>query len=77
MEIKSYRDLIVWRKSIDLVEEMYQLTSKFPKEEIYGLSSQMKRSAVSIPSNIAEGSRLARGKISVISFASPLALVQS
>ena len=52
----SYKDLIVWRKSIDLVTELYKLTKKFPKEEIYGLTSQMRRSAVSIPSNIAEGS---------------------
>ena len=51
----SYQDLIVWQKSIDLVVEIYRLTSFFPKNEIYGLSNQMKRAAVSIPSNIAEG----------------------
>ena len=55
MNISSYQDLIVWQKSIELVTEIYLLTEKFPKEEIYGLSSQMRRAAVSIPSNIAEG----------------------
>lgn len=56
-KIISYENLIVWQKSIDLVEEIYKLTHKFPKEEIYGLTSQMRRAAVSISSNIAEGSR--------------------
>lgn len=55
MKIESYKNLIVWQKSIDLVERIYLITEKFPKSEIYGLSSQMRRSAVSIPSNIAEG----------------------
>lgn len=55
MEIKSYKDLIVWQKSIELVTLIYQITEKFPKEEMYGLTSQVRRSAVSIPSNIAEG----------------------
>jgi len=53
--IESYRGLIVWQKAMDLVVELYILTEKFPKEEIYGLTSQMRRAAVSIPSNIAEG----------------------
>lgn len=53
--VNSYKDLIVWQKSIDLVLEIYKLTNKFPKSETYGLVSQMRRSAVSIPSNIAEG----------------------
>lgn len=53
--IHSYKELIVWQKSIDLVTNIYELTDKFPKEEIFGLISQMRRSAVSIPSNIAEG----------------------
>ena len=56
-EINSYKDLIVWEKSMKLVKSVYEITANFPKEEIYGLSSQMKRSAVSIPSNIAEGKR--------------------
>ncbi len=53
--IHSYKDLTVWQKSIDLVTNIYELTEKFPREEIYGLTSQIRRSAVSIPSNIAEG----------------------
>ncbi len=53
--IHSYKDLIVWQKAMDLVILIYELTEKFPREEIYGLTSQMRRSAVSIPSNIAEG----------------------
>ena len=55
MKINSYRDLVVWQKGIELVVEIYTLTKYFPKEETFGLSSQIKRSAVSIPSNIAEG----------------------
>ncbi|AFZ46276.1 hypothetical protein Cyast_0296 [Cyanobacterium stanieri PCC 7202] len=54
-EVKSYRDLMVWQKSMDLVVICYKLTSQFPKTEIYGLSSQIQRAAVSIPANIAEG----------------------
>lgn len=53
--VQSYRDLIVWQKSMDLVERVYRMTGVFPKEEMYGLSSQVRRAAVSIPSNIAEG----------------------
>lgn len=53
--VRSYRDLVVWQKSMDLVVMIYQLTDQFPKQEIYGLTSQMRRAAVSIPSNIAEG----------------------
>ena len=55
IELKSYRDLTVWQKSMDLVVICYQLTSQFPQTEIYGLSSQIQRAAVSIPANIAEG----------------------
>ncbi|MBD2395108.1 four helix bundle protein [Cyanobacterium aponinum FACHB-4101] len=55
IELKSYRDLTVWQKSMDLVVICYQLTSQFPKTEIYGLSSPIQRAAVSIPANIAEG----------------------
>ena len=50
-----YKDMKVWQKSMDLVEEIYRITSFLPKEEQYGLVSQMRRAAVSIPSNIAEG----------------------
>ena len=53
--VESYRDLIVWQKSMELVERVYRMTRVFPKEELYGLSSQIRRAAVSIPSNIAEG----------------------
>jgi len=54
-KIKSYTDLLVWQKSMELVKEVYVITKTFPKEEIYGLTSQMRRASVSIPSNIAEG----------------------
>jgi len=53
--VHNYKDLIVWQKSFKLVLEVYALTRSFPKEETYGLISQMRRAAVSIPSNIAEG----------------------
>ena len=53
--VKSYKDLIVWQKAMTLVELVYQVTRTFPREEIYGLTSQLRRAAVSIPSNIAEG----------------------
>ena len=52
---KSYRDLVAWQKAMDLVTAIYGVTSAFPREEIYGLTSQLRRAAVSIPSNIAEG----------------------
>jgi four helix bundle protein len=54
-KVKGYRDLIVWQKSIALVKQIYQLTQNFPDDEKFGLISQMRRAAVSIPSNIAEG----------------------
>lgn len=53
--VKSHRDLIVWQKSMDLVVACYQLATKFPTSENYGLSSQLQRAAVSVPANIAEG----------------------
>ena len=53
--VKSYKDLIVWKKSLKLAVDVYQVTKKFPREELYGLVSQMRRAAFSIPSNIAEG----------------------
>lgn len=52
---RKHHDLRVWQEAIDLVEAIYDLTKRFPKTEIYGLISQMRRSAVSVPSNIAEG----------------------
>ena len=54
-KLSSYRDLEVWKTSMDLVEEIYRVTSMFPSDEKYGLISQMRRASVSIPSNIAEG----------------------
>lgn len=53
--MKSYRDLIVWQKSVSMVTLVYTLLKRFPNEEKFGLTSQLKRSAVSVPSNIAEG----------------------
>ena len=53
--VKKYTDLIAWQRAMDLVEEVYRVSKTFPKEEVYGLSSQMRRSAISVPSNIAEG----------------------
>ena len=53
--MKSHKDLIVWQKSMLLVKRLYEVTSSYPKDEIFGITSQMRRAAVSIPSNIAEG----------------------
>lgn len=55
MALKSYRDLEVWRKAMDLVVEVYRLTRFFPADEKFGLTSQVRRAAVSVPANIAEG----------------------
>src|ERR1043166_1925133 len=55
MSIFTYRNLIVWKQGIELVEECYKLTRRFPDAEIYGLTSQIRRAAVSIPANVAEG----------------------
>ena len=54
-KIRTYRDLDIWQKGIEIVREVYKVTKTFPKEETYGLSSQLKRAAVSMPSNIAGG----------------------
>ena len=53
--LRSYKDLKVWQKAYDLCLEIYKVTRSFPREEIYGLTSQVRRAAVSIPSNVAEG----------------------
>ena len=53
--VKSYRDLEVWRRGMDLVELVYEITKPFPSDERFGLTAQLRRAAVSIPSNIAEG----------------------
>ena len=55
MKVKSYKELSVWQKSMDLVEKIYSATRTFPKEEIYALTNQLRRASVSIASNIAEG----------------------
>ena len=61
--VQSYRDLVAWNKAMDLVTEIYRVTHNFPKEELFGLTSQLRRAAVSIPSNIAEGKgRLSKGE---------------
>jgi len=52
---KPHRNLVAWQKAMDLVTEIYQATGSFPKEEMFGLTSQIRRAAVSVPSNIAEG----------------------
>ena len=57
MFVESYKDLIVWQKSMQLVRLVYVLSDSFPTKEMYGLTSQIRRASVSIPSNIAEGSR--------------------
>lgn len=60
---QDFRDLVVWQKAIAFVTEVYRVTQTFPKEEMYGLTSQIRRAAVSVPSNIAEGQgRLTRGE---------------
>lgn len=56
-KIRTFRDLNVWQKGIELVREVYKITKDFPKEEQYGVSSQMRRASVSMPCNIAEGFR--------------------
>ena len=53
--IRDYRDLIVWKEAMDIAEHIYFLTRKFPREEMFGMTSQMRRCAASIPANIAEG----------------------
>jgi four helix bundle protein len=61
--VQSFRDLLVWQRSLQLTVVIYRLTQGFPREEMYGLSSQIRRAAVSIPSNIAEGyGRLSTGE---------------
>ena len=55
MNVRSYRDLIAWQKAMDLVAGVYRVTEAFPAREQFGLSNQMRRASVSIPSNIAEG----------------------
>lgn len=65
--ILTFRDLGVWQKSVDLVVECYRVSESFPKSELYGLTSQLRRAAVSVPTNIAEG-RGRRGTKSYLHF---------
>jgi four helix bundle protein len=58
MKIKTYRDLEAWQLGMDLVQQIYELTRTFPREEAFGLTSQLRRAAVSIPSQVAEGHQL-------------------
>jgi four helix bundle protein len=63
MPVQSYQELVAWQKGVEFVAEIYRSTRVFPKEELYGLTNQFRRAAVSIPSNIAEGQgRLTRGE---------------
>ena len=55
MKIRNYKDLNIWKRSIELVKNIYEVSNSFPKEELYVLTSQLRRTAISIPSNIAEG----------------------
>lgn len=55
MPVRNYRDLIAWQKAMDLVVSVYDATKTFPRDELFGLTSQMRRAVVSIPCNIAEG----------------------
>ena len=59
---KAFRDLKVWHRSMDLVDRIYEITAAFPKDERFGLTAQIRRAAVSVPSNIGEGSRRKRRK---------------
>ena len=55
MKISSFKELVVWQRAVELATAIYNLTDSFPKEELFGLTSQMRRASVSVPSNIAEG----------------------
>jgi len=61
-KIRTYRDLDIWKTGLDIVKDVYTVTKEFPRHELYGLTSQMRRSAVSIPSNVAEGFRRRHNK---------------
>jgi four helix bundle protein len=72
MPVRSYRELIVWQKAMDFVVAVYQITARFPREEVYGLTSQLRKSAVSVPSNIAEG----QGRTSTREFSNFLSIAR-
>ena len=62
MSVKSYRELVAWQKGIALVKTVYSLTKRWPREELYTLTSQIRRAAISVPSNVAEGQGLRTAK---------------
>ncbi len=62
MGIQTYRDLDIWKRAVELVTQIYEVTKRFPREELYGLASQMRRAAISIPSNVAEDFRRLHNK---------------
>jgi four helix bundle protein len=62
MAVRHYRELVAWQRAMDLVELVYKMTRSFPPDELYGLTNQLRRAAVSIPSNIAEGQGRGVGK---------------
>ena len=70
MKVQSYRQLIVWQKAMEMVNTVYEATRMFPRDEIYGLTNQLRRAAVSVPSNIAEG----QGRKSTKEFAHHLSI---
>ena len=72
MAVQDYRELKVWQKAMDLVTVVYQYTKAFPKDEMYGLTSQLRWAAVSVPSNIAEG----QGRRSTKEFLNQLSVVR-
>ncbi len=55
MAVQSYRELVAWQKAMDLTAEVYRITKSFPNDELYGITSQLRRASVSVPANIAEG----------------------
>jgi len=61
--MKSHKDLEIWKRSVDLATAIYEVTKSFPKEEVYGIINQMRRCAISIPSNIAEGAPVKNSSI--------------
>jgi four helix bundle protein len=62
MKTRHFRDLVVWQKSMELARDVYACTRSFPKEEVFGITAQLRRAAVSVPSNIAEGHGRSTGK---------------
>ncbi len=72
MKVKNYRELVVWQKAMTFVELVYRATRQFPREELYGLTNQLRRAAVSVPSNIAEG----QGRFSTREFLSFLSIAR-